>query len=134
VVRAVLEEAGIEVPETDRLAANATDEHGQQRYVWTSPTVTAHEYVLAIVATVTEQQRWRREYERAKARAGPVDSCSATTPPRLPDSQPVPVARPAVTGERSESRSDRRPLTAGRATTPWAVGRPRTQAQLSEKP
>jgi hypothetical protein len=130
VVRAVLEEAGIDVPETARLAATATDERGRPRYVWTSPTVTAHEYASAIIAMVTERQRWRRQYERAKqsAEAKPVDTRSATTPTRPPDSQPAPVARPAVKGERSESRSDRRPLTGGRAATPLAVGRPRALA------
>jgi hypothetical protein len=133
VVRTVLEEAGIEVHQTDRLAANATDDKGRKRYVWTSPTVTAHEYAMAIIATVTERQRWRLEYERAKQqRAGPVETSSATTPPRHPDSQPIQVERPAVKGERSESRSDRRPLTARRSTTPWAAGRPRHRAHPSE--
>jgi hypothetical protein len=133
VVRAVLEEAGIQPPENDRLAADNTDEHGQQRYVWTTPTVTANDYAMAIIATVTERQRWRREYERAKqAWAGPVETSSATTPPRHPDSQPIQVERPAVKGERSESRSDRRPLTAGWSTSPWATGMPRPDTQRSE--
>ena len=134
VVRAVLEEAGIEALDSDRLAANETDENGRPRFVWTNPTVTANEYAMAIIATVTERQRWRLEYERAKqARAGPVDTSSATTQ-RHPGSQPIQVERPAVKGERSESRSDRRPLTAGRSTTPWAAGMPRPHAQQSEGP
>jgi hypothetical protein len=72
------------------MAASATDENCRQRYVWTNPTVTGHEYALAIFATVTERQRWRREYERAKqARAGPVETSSATTPRGVPIASPT---------------------------------------------
>jgi hypothetical protein len=127
VVRAALKEAGIDAPAVDRMAATTLDKDGRPRFVWTSPRVSVQEYAVAVIASATERRRWRFEYERAKqaARAGPVESSSATTPPGPHDRQPNPVARSAVEGERSESRSDRRPLRADRATGPWAVGRPR---------
>jgi hypothetical protein len=129
VVRAVLAEAGIEAPAVDRLAARPTDEDAGPRFVWESVRVTAQEYAAAIIGSVVERRRWRLEYELARqsVRAGPVDTHSATAPPRSPDRQPSPVAGVAVQGERSESRSDRRPLTAASASTPWADGRPRPQ-------
>lgn len=131
VVRAVLAEAGIEAPAVDRLAAGTAQGDAAARFVWARPIVGASDFVAAILDSVVERRRWRLEYELARqaVRAGPVDTHSATAPPRSPDRQPSLVAGVAVQGERSESRSDRRPFTAASATTPWADGRPRPKHQ-----
>ena len=93
VVRETLAEAGIDAPDTDRFAADATDETGQARYVWESLDPTAGEtcpdYQRVIKAAVTERNRWRAEYDRAQAiiaaRDGPPDNCSATPQPAASD-------------------------------------------------
>jgi hypothetical protein len=81
VVRAALEEAGIEVDDLDELSAEATDTDGNARYLWI-PVTTAEidnaTYVHVMVTAITQRQRWREQYATAQARAGPTISCSAT--------------------------------------------------------
>ncbi|MQA78109.1 MAG: replication initiation protein [Streptosporangiales bacterium] len=72
VVRAVLEEAGIEAPDVDRYSTKVTTADGRPRFVWTA--VRAHEvpaYRELLLDLLKERQRWRGQYEDAKQRAGP---------------------------------------------------------------
>jgi hypothetical protein len=74
VVRAALEEAGIDPDDHDELAVVGSD----GRWSWEllgRNRVDAATYAAAISQSITTRQRWRAEYERAKtvtaARAGP---------------------------------------------------------------
>jgi hypothetical protein len=74
VVRAVLEEAGIDPDDHDELAVVGSD----GRWSWEllgRNRVDAATYAAAIAQTITTRQRWQREYQAAKevvaARAGP---------------------------------------------------------------
>jgi hypothetical protein len=95
--------AGVDTPETDRLAASVMAQDGKPRFVWEEVPVAEADYVVTVLASVRQKRRWRAEYDAAKesrdaARAspgqpvGPVDSNSATTSPRAPDSRPNQVA------------------------------------------
>jgi hypothetical protein len=105
VVREVLASAGVEAPATDRMSAEVLADDGLPRYVWEPVPINEAEYATTVLLSIKQQQRWRTEYESAKqqlagrARAdpgsggdGPVDSRSATTPPRPPDNPPPKVA------------------------------------------
>jgi hypothetical protein len=100
VVRETLAAAGITAPDADRMAADTLTDDGRPRFVWEDLPVDDRDYVEVVMATVREAQRWRTQYQTAKqhpdlARAspdGPVETNSATTPPRPPDSQPTQVA------------------------------------------
>jgi hypothetical protein len=79
VVRAALEEAGIEVDDLAELSAEATDDQGHARFLWiplTSAEVDSATYVHVMVTAITQRQRWRQQY--AAARAGPPLRNSAT--------------------------------------------------------
>ncbi len=67
VVRAVLEEAGIEAPDADRMAAATLAADGLPRFVWEDIPVVDRDYVKVVMASVREAHRWRTEYEAAKA-------------------------------------------------------------------
>jgi hypothetical protein len=75
VVREVLQEAGIQAPDADRMAAETLAADGLPRFVWEDIPVVDRDYVQVVMASVREAHRWRREYQRAKqqaaARAGP---------------------------------------------------------------
>jgi hypothetical protein len=77
VVRAVLEQAGIDPDDHDELAVTATD----GRWTWEllgRSRVDEHTYMAAIATAVTTRQRWRAEYDTAKAaRAGPAPPAGA---------------------------------------------------------
>jgi hypothetical protein len=71
VVRAALEEAGIEPDDHDELAVIGTDGHWEWEILPRSR-VDDRTYAAAIAEAITTRQRWRTEYEAAKAaRAGP---------------------------------------------------------------
>jgi hypothetical protein len=119
VVREVLAAAGVEAPATGRLSADVLAGDGLPRYVWEPVPISEGQYATSVLLSIKQALRWRSEYETAKQQVadrtragphtrgdGPVDSRSATTPPRPPDNQPPKVACLAVKGERSESRSD----------------------------
>lgn len=74
VVRAVLEEAGIETPEARRLAADVLDDYGQPRFVWEDVPVEERDYAATIAASLHQREAWRKQYEAAKEviRAGPA--------------------------------------------------------------
>jgi hypothetical protein len=85
VVREVLAEAGIEAPDTDRMAANVLAQDGLPRYVWEPAAVDIADYVDVVPRSIIETIRWRQEYEDSKRRtltrasAGePVETNSAT--------------------------------------------------------
>jgi hypothetical protein len=81
VVREALAEAGIVAPETERLAADVLSADGHPRFVWTDTRPDPHTYARVILAAIAERQRWRAQYEAAKAARQPVDSLSATGQP-----------------------------------------------------
>jgi hypothetical protein len=79
VVRAALEEAGIEVDDLDELSAEATDDNGHAQFLWMpvpSAEIDSSTYVRVMVTAITQRQRWREQY--AAARAGPLPRNSAT--------------------------------------------------------
>jgi hypothetical protein len=80
IVRQVLAEAGIEAPDTGRMAADTTGADGRPRYLWTRiepRDQDAITYRQAIGAAIRERVRWREEYEQAKNRAGPPLAATA---------------------------------------------------------
>lgn len=90
VVRAVLEEAGIEPPEVRRLAADVLHHDGQPRFIWEDIPAAERDYHTAIAALITQRQAWRSQYDEAKRvldngppdpGSPPVDSKSAITQP-----------------------------------------------------
>jgi hypothetical protein len=80
VVREALAEAGIVAPEIERLAADVLSADGHPRFVWTDTQPDPQLYARVILAAIAERQRWRAQYEAAKATRQPVDSLSATGP------------------------------------------------------
>jgi hypothetical protein len=82
VVRQVLEDAGIDMPDRDRLSATQTGGDGNPRFVWTRiehADQDALTYGEAIAAAIRERNRWREQYQAAKFRTGPPpDGLSAT--------------------------------------------------------
>jgi hypothetical protein len=68
VVRAVLEEAGIDPDDHDEISIAGSD--GQWSWEILGRAVDAHTYAAAIAGAISTRQRWRSEYETAKARAG----------------------------------------------------------------
>jgi hypothetical protein len=84
VVRQVLQAAGVDAPEADRLSVDVLHEDGQPRFVWDDLPVTGADYTEVLVASVMERRRWRTQYETAKQAAlererPPVDNRSATS-------------------------------------------------------
>lgn len=77
VVRAVLEEAGIEAPEARRLAADVLADDGLPRFVWEDVPVEERNYATTIARSIAQRRQWKDEYERAKSltRAGPDAAC-----------------------------------------------------------
>ncbi len=86
VVRQVLEAAGIEPPQARRAAADVLHTDGRPRYVWEDVPPTERDYAQVIVASITEQRRWRAQHDHAKTHAAqcgsppgvPVDNRSAS--------------------------------------------------------
>lgn len=69
VVRQVLAAAGVEAPDVDRWSATATRPDGQPRFRWEALDPTAQDGVTrkqALLASIRERVRWRREYQRAQ--------------------------------------------------------------------
>jgi hypothetical protein len=72
VVRAALEEAGIDPDDHDELSISGTDGRWSWELLGRSR-VDDHTYAAAIAQEITTRQRWRHQYETAKAaRAGPA--------------------------------------------------------------
>jgi hypothetical protein len=67
VVRAVLEEAGIEAPEARRLAADVLDTDGRPRFVWEDVPPPERDYARTIALSLKQKRAWATQYETAKA-------------------------------------------------------------------
>lgn len=89
VVRQVLQAAGIDPPEADRLAADKLHTDGKPRFVWADTKPDQRDYPAVIAASLRQERRWREQYADAKAIAvqrdgplphAPVDCHSATQP------------------------------------------------------
>jgi hypothetical protein len=85
VVRPVLEEAGVQVADTDRCAADVLAPDGEPRFVWSMLPPGEGSYNAAVFAQILQRHTWRAQYDRAKRVTGrtgpPVDNLSATTAP-----------------------------------------------------
>jgi hypothetical protein len=85
VVRQVLEEAGVQVAETDRCAVDVLAPDGEPRFVWSVLPPGESSYNAAVFAQIVQRHAWRAQYDKAKRITGrtrsPVDNLSATRPP-----------------------------------------------------
>jgi hypothetical protein len=83
VVRQVLAEAGVQVTDRDRCAADVLAPDGEPRFVWSELPPGEGSYNQAVFAQILQRQEWRAQYDRAKRVTGrtgrPVDNRSATT-------------------------------------------------------
>jgi hypothetical protein len=80
VVRAALEEAGIDPDDHDELAVTGSDGHWSWEVIPRSR-VDDRTFAAAVAMAITTRQRWRHEYESAKAtRAGPAPPAAAAPP------------------------------------------------------
>ena len=84
VVRQVLVEAGVQVAEPDRCAADVLAPDGEPRFAWSVLPPGEGSYNAAVFAQI-QRQEWRAQYDKAKRVTGrtgpPVDNRSATHPP-----------------------------------------------------
>jgi len=72
VVRAVLDAAGVEMPESNRLAATLEDQDGRPRYewkIWNPLESDVPVYRQVMTHAIAERVRWKAQYEAAKARS-----------------------------------------------------------------
>ncbi|WP_331712565.1 replication initiator [Auraticoccus monumenti] len=81
VVRQALLTAGVLAPDVERLAADTLSADGHPRFVWTDTKTDPISYSRVILESIAERQRWRTQYEQAKAAGGSVDDRSATAQP-----------------------------------------------------
>jgi len=82
VVAQVLQEAGVDPGDADRLAGDHTLPDGTPRFVWDDVEVNSVDYVAVIAASLRQANAWRQQYEHAKTVAAergspPVDNHSA---------------------------------------------------------
>ena len=63
------------------MAATVTLPDGSPRFVWTDTRPDPITYARVILRSIAERQRWRAQYEAAKAAAQLVESDSATDRP-----------------------------------------------------
>ena len=68
-VREALLSAGIVPPAVERMAATVPLPDGTPRFVWTDSRPDPATYTRVLLASIAERQRWRDQYERAKAAA-----------------------------------------------------------------
>lgn len=84
VVRQVLEAAGVEVPETARMAADILREDGIPRFnwkIWDPIDASVSLYRQVMTKSIAEKTRWKSEYDLAKQRMTPTGSPGAHGPP-----------------------------------------------------
>lgn len=81
VVRQVLEAAGYNPHEADRMSTETLADDGSPKYHWQTVHLPPEKASEAIIQSVFERRRWRNEYDRAKtavmSNAPPVDGNSA---------------------------------------------------------
>jgi hypothetical protein len=83
VVRQVLQEAGIDAGEVDRMAADVMRPDGLPRFswrIWDPLEASAPVYRQVMTRSIAEKLRWKSQYDAAKA-ATPTGRPSATGPP-----------------------------------------------------
>ena len=88
VVEQVLEAAGIDPEDADRMAADVLTDDGKPRFVWEEVPVTQADWARVVMGSMLDRRRRNAQYEQAKALlAGadppPVDNRSATPPPAV---------------------------------------------------
>jgi len=84
VVRQVLEAAGIDVPEAQRMAADIRRADGEPRFtwrIWDPLDSTVPMYRAVMTRAIGESMRWRAQYEAAKAAQGLTVAESPRPPP-----------------------------------------------------
>jgi len=67
VVRAVLEQAGIEAPDAKRLAADVLDTDGRPRFVWEDVPAPERDYARTVALSLKQKRAWAAQYETARA-------------------------------------------------------------------
>ena len=82
VVRAALDEAGIDPDDHDELLVSGTDGQWSWEMIPRSR-VDDRTYAAAIASAIVTRQRWRTEYEAAKARVGPAPPARSTDTSRV---------------------------------------------------
>ena len=83
VVRQVLEYAGVETPEMERLSARVLRDDGVPRFdwkIWDPIDSTVPVYRQVMTKAIAEKIRWKNQYDSAKQRAGPVRSATTQGP------------------------------------------------------
>jgi hypothetical protein len=107
IVRAALEEAGIDPEDHDELSASGSDGRWQWEVVGRSR-VDDHTYTAAIAQAIETRQRWRRQYETAKTRAGPCHpaGAGATFSPQSAVSAPRTDSSGRGAGHQEKGRHD----------------------------
>jgi hypothetical protein len=139
VVRQALDAAGMLTPDLERMAADVLSPDGLPRFVWTDDQPDPTTYTLTLLRAVAERQRWRAQYDHAKAAAEAVDNRSATgaDPPdqatarssASPDNPPKPGPQDRPSGVSAANPQDAEGALDGRAEGPTLPdrGRPSTQ-------
>ncbi len=92
VVAEVLAAAGIDPGEdadADRRAADKALPDGSPRYVWSDVDRTDIDYVAVIAASLRQVNRWRQQYERAKAQLADQSGVPPPEPVNSPSAVPV---------------------------------------------
>jgi len=87
VVREALLSAGVVAPEIERMAVDVKASDGLPRYVWTDSRPDPASYAQVILQSITERQRWRAQYEAAKA-VYTVSATGGLSPPVFTDDAP----------------------------------------------
>jgi hypothetical protein len=65
-VRQALAAAGVDAPQTDRMAADVLDDDGAPRYRWEPVEPGETDYRAAVLHLARERRRWRTEYDHAR--------------------------------------------------------------------
>lgn len=84
VVRQVLAAAGVEVPQTARMAADVRRSDGLPRFnwkIWDPIDASVPVYRQVMTKAIAEKVRWKTQYDLAKAAASASGSATAHGPP-----------------------------------------------------
>jgi len=88
VVEQVLEAAGIEPEDADRMAADVLTDDGRPRFVWEEVPVTQADWARVVMGSMLDRRRRKAQYDQARtllagADPPPVDNRSATPHPAV---------------------------------------------------